>query len=221
MAESLMQDASDTAYAEPLAGSKRGQILAAAGVLFRDQGYGAASMDAIAREANVSKATLYAHFTGKEQLFAEVVGVECRRFAERLAALDLDRLPVKEALRRVGRNFVEFILQPHVLATHRIVVAEAQRFPGLGRIFFESGPKRVLGQLAAYLERASQRGELQVADPRVAAQHLLELSKGSLHMCRLLCVPEEEAPQRDLDALVEDAVEVFCRAYAPRAADQG
>lgn len=198
------------------AGSKRAQILAAAVAVFCELGYGAASMDAIARRANVSKATLYAHFTGKDQLFAAVVEARCGWFAAQLTALNVDRLPVREGLRRLGRQFIEFLLTPQALAFHRIVVAEAPRFPELGRIFFASGPKRVLVQFAEYLERAARRGELEMRDPRIAAQHFVELSKGSLHLCRVLCVPEEEAPQQDIDALVEDAVDVFCRAYAPR-----
>ena len=45
------------------------QIRQAAMRLFQEQGYGAVSMDAIAREAGVSKATIYAHFADKAELF--------------------------------------------------------------------------------------------------------------------------------------------------------
>jgi len=63
---------------------KARQVLAAAKTVFLRDGYDLASMDAIAREARVSKGTLYGHFTGKEQLFTAVVLVECRRHAELL-----------------------------------------------------------------------------------------------------------------------------------------
>jgi TetR/AcrR family transcriptional repressor of mexJK operon len=49
--------------------SKAESILAAAKRSFLAAGFGAVSMDAIAREAGVSKATVYAHFAGKEELF--------------------------------------------------------------------------------------------------------------------------------------------------------
>ena len=54
-------------------------VLDAATALFMAQGYGAVSMDAIARAAGVSKATLYAHFSSKDQLFATIIGEACRQ----------------------------------------------------------------------------------------------------------------------------------------------
>ena len=52
---------------------KRRQIVDAAQALFLAHGYGAVSMDAVARTAGVSKATLYAYFDSKDQLFATIV----------------------------------------------------------------------------------------------------------------------------------------------------
>ena len=59
-------------------------ILDAASQLFREHGYGAVSMDQIAREAGVSKATVYAHFVSKDQLFAAMIHNACRVYAEGL-----------------------------------------------------------------------------------------------------------------------------------------
>ena len=56
--------------------SKAESILAAAKRTFLAAGFGAVSMDTIAREAGVSKATVYAHFAGKEELFGAVIGRE-------------------------------------------------------------------------------------------------------------------------------------------------
>jgi TetR/AcrR family transcriptional repressor of mexJK operon len=63
----------------PTAG-KAESILAAAKRMFLEGGFGAVSMDAIAREAGVSKATVYAHFAGKEELFGAVIGRECEHY---------------------------------------------------------------------------------------------------------------------------------------------
>ena len=61
---------------EALPNSKAESILAAAKRTFLAAGFGAVSMDTIAREAGVSKATVYAHFAGKEELFGAVIGRE-------------------------------------------------------------------------------------------------------------------------------------------------
>ena len=60
--------------------SKAESILAAAKRSFLAAGFGAVSMDTIAREAAVSKATVYAHFAGKEELFGAVIDRECERY---------------------------------------------------------------------------------------------------------------------------------------------
>ena len=63
---------------------KQRDIAEAATRLFITQGYASVSMDAIARAAGVSKATLYAYFASKERLFANLVGVACSRSASGL-----------------------------------------------------------------------------------------------------------------------------------------
>ena len=60
------------------------------------QGYGAVSMDAIARAAGVSKATLYAYFSSKDQLFATIIGEACRQ------KIALAELPARRRDRRTG-----------------------------------------------------------------------------------------------------------------------
>ena len=65
---------------------KRQAVIEAAGELFIAQGYGAVSMDAIARAAGVSKATLYAHFASKDKLFATIINEACQ---QNMAASDL------------------------------------------------------------------------------------------------------------------------------------
>src|SRR5215475_12027597 len=93
---------------EPQRG-KAAQILQAAAEAFMEQGYGAASMDAIARRAGVSKATLYAHFQGKEPLFAAIISELCQRIAGEVALAESDIADVRGGLIAIGQNFLERI----------------------------------------------------------------------------------------------------------------
>ena len=70
-------------------GGKAEAVLAAAERAFLEHGFGAVSMDTIAREAGVSKATVYAHFANKEQLFGAVIAAVSERFGG-FSALELD-----------------------------------------------------------------------------------------------------------------------------------
>ncbi len=193
---------------------KAEQVLDAAATVFLEQGFGAASMDAVAQAAGVSKATVYAHFAGKDALFAAIVERACLRYAEILGSPDMGEADVAAVLRSVGSNFLGLLLRPQTLAIFRVVVAETPRFPSLGRVFFESGPRRVLERVEGFIRAAAERGQLRVTDPHRAAEHFLGLLKGELHMKMVLGLTEEVSP-REFDATVDAAVSTFLRAYAP------
>jgi AcrR family transcriptional regulator len=189
------------------------QIVEAARRLFMADGYGATSMDAIARDAGVSKATLYAHFTNKAELFAAIIGGECQRFAHLLWPPETEAGDVRSVLLQLARAKVQFTRSPGPRAIYRIVVGESGRFPELGRVFYENGPRRVLERVAGYLRDATDKGLLNVPHPRLAAEQLFGLVHGADHLRRLLDVDDLQAP--DVDRIVESAVEIFLRAYGP------
>ncbi|MFB7716004.1 TetR/AcrR family transcriptional regulator [Nocardia sp. NPDC056100] len=76
------------------------ELLDAACAVFAEHGYRAASMDAIARRANSTKPTLYAHFGSKPELFRRLF----RREAEVMQAT---LLPVYETL--PGRELSDMV----------------------------------------------------------------------------------------------------------------
>src|SRR3954466_3680535 len=76
-------------------------ILEAAGQLFREQGYGAVSMDQIARAAAVSKATVYAHFESKDRLFATMIQNGCSAYAQGVMPALTDMEDVRAALTQI------------------------------------------------------------------------------------------------------------------------
>jgi AcrR family transcriptional regulator len=172
-------------------------------------------MDAIAREAGVSKATLYAHFTGKEQLFAEMISGECGRLAEAIGD-PLEAEEVRATLFHFGRRFAMLVYSSRGLAIYRIVVAEAPRFPEVGRIFYESGPRRVLERFEAYLREAARRGLLRITEPREAAAHFIGLIRGENHL-RLLLGIDTQVSDAQVEHIVERSVETFLRAHRKNA----
>ena len=103
-------------------GGKAESILAAAKRTFLESGFGAVSMDTIAREAGVSKATVYAHFAGKEELFGAVIGRECERYLASFSVSELDPRDVRASLTVLGRRFLELgaVARRHRFAPHHI-----------------------------------------------------------------------------------------------------
>ena len=153
--------ASTSERGERAEGPSRGKvesILAAAKRMFLESGFGAVSMDALARAAGVSKATVYAHFAGKEELFGAVIGRECERFLASFSAGELDPFDVRASLTVLGRRFLELVLSPDGIALHRIILAEVIRFPMLGDVFWRAGPERQRVQIEAFLQEAAASG---------------------------------------------------------------
>jgi AcrR family transcriptional regulator len=186
------------------------RILAAAHALFLGNGYGETSMDAIARRAAVSKATLYSHFDSKAALFAALMVTECRRLADAIGQGALDEPDIREALLKVAHDFDNLLCSGDGLTMYRIVVAETPRFPELGRVFYDSGPAIMIDRIAAILRRAADRGLLDIRDPRIAAVQFISLIRGELH---LSCVLGLHTAAKNPAGYIEASVDLFLAGY--------
>jgi TetR/AcrR family transcriptional regulator, mexJK operon transcriptional repressor len=191
---------------------KTESILDAAARSFLAAGFGAVSMDTIAREAGVSKATVYAHFAGKEELFGAVIGRVCERHFGGFSVAELDAADVRRSLTTLGRRFLELLLSPEAIAVHRIIIGEVARFPRLGEVFWEAGPERNYRQIEAFMRRAAECGALDLAEPRRAAEQFVGLVRGETQLRRLLNL-EREAAAAAVEAAVAAAVDTFLRAF--------
>lgn len=166
--------------------NKRAQVLLAARSVFLDQGYDGASMDAIAASAGVSKATVYAYFDGKDQLFTQMVAGYCDEQKEAVAEIEDEHLPIGEALNRILMTLMRYLAHPRAIVFSAMIVGQAARFPELGRIFVQSGAMELQGQLAGVLRRAADRGELEVEDPALVAELLIAMVRGVVQSRSLL-----------------------------------
>jgi AcrR family transcriptional regulator len=195
---------------------RRETILRAARASFLEQGYAATTMSAIAAALGGSKTTLWTYFPSKEELFAAVIDDAIVQFRqELLAILDLSG-SVEETLRRFSVAILTKMLDPDTIRLHRIIAAEAERFPEVGRIFYERAPRQTQERLAAYLSEAMGRGELRQADPLIAAQQLVVLLQAQHYLKRVWnVVPAVEADEIQAD--VETAIDTFLRAYGGKA----
>ena len=192
---------------------KRRQVLEAATALFMAHGYGAVSMDAVARAAGVSKATLYAYFASKDELFGQLMHerAKSKQIDESLLVPGLGGL--REALETLGRKLVRYMLHEQTLAIYRIAIGEGHRFPELGRAFHASGPKRGCDWLRGWVSRQQDAGLLRPADPAVAAEQLISLLRSDLFLRASLRL-EPPPTDAEIDASVAAAVDTWLRAYA-------
>jgi TetR/AcrR family transcriptional repressor of mexJK operon len=192
---------------------KRRLIMAAAAELFMAEGFAAVSMDAVARRASVSKATLYAHFSGKDSLFEAIVSDGCAQMRERADALLTGQgLPLRQGLVELGLHWLRFMLRPQVRALHRIMIAEAVRFPALARAFYAAGPQAMQIWLTGWMTAEQARGQLRAGvDPGEAAEQFLALLRGDLFVRATLALVTEGETETSLPEIAAKAADAFIR----------
>ncbi|WP_226779850.1 TetR/AcrR family transcriptional regulator [Oceaniglobus trochenteri] len=193
-------------------GRKFEQVLDGARSVFLKDGFEGASVDTIAKEAGVSKATLYSYFPDKRLLFMEVARTECSRQAEiATARIDMSAAP-SVVLFEAGSHLIRFFLSDIGQKVFRICVAEAERFPELGRQFYESGPGMVEASLVQYFDLAIARGELAIDDRSLAAHQFAELCKAHLFP-RIVFGLQTRFDDEEVDRVIRGAVEMFIARY--------
>jgi AcrR family transcriptional regulator len=162
-------------------GRKFDQVLDGARKIFMRDGFERASVDDIAREAGVSKATIYAYFPDKQLLFLEVARCECHRQTDAAEAMIEGDVPVRVALTIAAERIVAFLLSDFGQRMFRIVVGEGERFPGLGRQFYDFGPGLIHARLVHHFDGYVQSGALKIDDLDLAADQFAQLCKAGVH----------------------------------------
>lgn len=152
---------------DEVAALKRERTIAAAVELFYERGYENTTLDAVAERLGVTKPFIYAHFSAKTELLAEICS---RGIASSLAAMDsvlrLDRAPA-EKLAELGRRFVTAVLesQKHIAIFAReeknLPPKDFERISAMRRDFDR--------KLSDLLAEGAASGEFRLADARLTA----------------------------------------------------
>ncbi|MBW8754428.1 MAG: TetR/AcrR family transcriptional regulator [Sphingomonadales bacterium] len=193
--------------------SRREAILDVAAKSFLEHGYAGTTMSAIAATLGGSKGTLWSYFASKEVLFAAVIDRVTEAFRAQLSLILNPRDGIEPALRRFCIEFLRKVTSPEAIALHRLVVGETNRFPEIGRIFYERAPRLTQELLAGFLAEAMEAGQLRRDDPLVSARQLTMLCMARGHQQMLMGLIDELAPDA-VAAEVDRAMATFMRAYA-------
>ena len=195
---------------------RRDAILAVARHHFLEHGYSATTMSAIAAALGGSKGTLWAYFPSKEELFTAVVDQATTAFRKQLSETLDPHGDIVPALRSFGLRLLERIVTPEAIGLHRLIVAEAGRFPELGRIFYERAPRLTVALLADFLAGAMERGQLRADSPTDAAFFLMQMCMARGQQ-KLLLGLIDEVSDSEMAQEVERALNLFMCVYSPDA----
>jgi len=149
--------------ARPKDASKRKDIMDAARRLFLQHGFHGTSMDALAKGACVSKATLYSHFEDKDALYRALINDKMADYKVD-DFTDMLNWDVASDLQLIAKHMLDLIFDPEALDMLRMVIAEGRTGSGVAALFKEVGPQRLLSQISEYLERQKARGTTYIED---------------------------------------------------------
>lgn len=187
----------------------RDRILDVATELLLAHGYGATSIEAIARKARVSKRTFYHRFPDKSALMSAVVVrlIDRLRPPPEVALIEGDRL--EAILQHLGSLILHAALDPRVLQLQRLIVAESGRFPDLAAGVARAGGRQEAVTLISglLLRHADRDPSLTPADAAFAAHQFLQMTV-SLPQLRALGLGPPMSPS-ELDAWVQGTVALF------------
>lgn len=190
------------------------KIVEVACELFCKLGFQATTMDKIAREAKISKLSIYKHFDSKETLFSAAIAARCQDFAPR-SLFEGVTGTAKEQLLAVGNSLLRLLMSDDVKSIEAMIMSDTTNQVALSRLYYEAGPQRFVSQIEELLRNLHDKQALSVTDPKPSARLFAALFKGSdLHYIARF---DPEMAQRDevISSYCQAAVDVFLAAHRP------
>ena len=187
---------------------KSEDILRAAIDLFAQKGP-KASMAEIARQAGVSKQTLYNRYPSKSDLARALLTMRSMAITAPLE----DDADAVAALTAVAEALLDRINRPQSTDHLRALALVSREDGELATAVYEAGPGRSLDRIADWLKIQNTRGVLTIDDADEAAEVFIGMVQGHAHLRLVLNMPPLAG--RDVKSHAREAAQRFVRAYAP------
>ncbi|MFY2950079.1 TetR/AcrR family transcriptional regulator [Achromobacter ruhlandii] len=154
----------------------RAAILDAATWLLLNEGYGGATLEAVARRAGMAKKTVYRFAANREDLVAQVVRGWTDSFEPALAQEVASAAEVLPALARVLQTIADRALSADAVGMFRLLTADFPARNALLAVYQENGIERGTAMLAGWFEKLAARGLIRIKQPRQTAGLLLAMT---------------------------------------------
>ena len=193
---------------------KRAKILQAAKSIFLKMGYHATNMNQIAKEAGVTKLTVYNHFQDKGNLFISAIEESCEesiRTKQFELTADSD---FKQALQLMCQRALSIIYLPEALKLDCLLFELAAEQSPLTQQFFDASHTRMCHVWCDFFEQAIAFKFIQADAPLKQTELIISLMLGIRHQQVLLgLAPVPTA--NEIDQIIQHAIEIFLLKYQP------
>lgn len=198
-------------YRRSVSESKRASILLAGRENFLRNGYSRAAVADIAREADVSTATLYKHFSSKDELFTLVVREICADHGGEFATLEEDQ-NLRDMMYSMARLYLKSQFELGVNALLRIVIAEVPNAPQVAADMYNIIIKQRGDHLVRTVEQLIERGFLKPHDAPMGVNMFAGMIKEAF-VWPALFDAEFTLPD-NTDEILYEAIDIYLDSYA-------
>jgi TetR/AcrR family transcriptional repressor of mexJK operon len=131
-------------------------------------------MDAVTKEAGVSKQTVYSYYASKDDLLIDVLKKLIHSLTESLVSLEHftfnNQNELQQVLRHLAHQYIRSLMQSNYLALMRVIISESPRFPQLGELFRSTLPNTAYTSVSAVLQQAKNKGLVHSVDTDAAVR---------------------------------------------------
>jgi TetR/AcrR family transcriptional regulator, regulator of autoinduction and epiphytic fitness len=190
---------------------KRDEVLDAAVRAFLEGGYSGTTLEQIAREAQVSTATVFKHYRTKADIFGAIMSRVFGNDDPSTWPPVMSSDPV-EALTQIGRQYAATLRDARIRALFRVMIAEVPRFPELGQQLYERGKAPYLQRVEEHLKREVAAKRLAIPDVKLATRQFLGMINDVVFWPHMLVM---DLPDSDAEAtrVIRGAARTLCAAY--------
>ncbi len=161
---------------DQLSTEKQAIIVDAARKRFAYYGFSKVTMDEIAADVGLGKASLYYYFPTKENLFQEVIKQEKNQFLSDIQMMIGKSIPPCDMLRQYARQRIQ-----HFRNLANLRALQFQQSPEARASFmalFKDFQHQEVALLEKILDLGKQSGDFSVADPRQSAEVIIQMFYG-------------------------------------------
>lgn len=188
------------------------RILNAARDLFFEHGFADVSTDMLAREAAVSKATIYRYFENMTDILRRLTELETAKISGTDQPKIETRDDLQDALTQFGLRLLNFLNLSDTIEFGRVIHEEARKNPDMGQAFFLAAYGKTHDSLTRIIQEAADNGLLALtATPQEISEDLMALFTGSGMKRAMLGVCN--VPYDCIDRNVERAVHTIMTVY--------
>lgn len=192
---------------------KQESIICAALKIFAEKGLEQASMEAIAKQAEVSKRTLYKYYPTKESLFCVII----ERLLSKITVMRQIRFepeqPLDTQLLSIARKEADLLSNPDFQCLAKVVIMECLRSSDIGELMMEKVEKLEGGcGLSRWIRDGLEAGRLDVPCPEIVAEQFISGLKAVVFWPQLMT--NRTASEEEKNAAIHSVVKQFISAYA-------